>query len=206
MCFLVFQAAPATEYIKAHHAIWRRQIAHTRLPALRRAQSSSGARRDPRRQTPAASRDGQHRRVRRPIFQPSQREGIHHIQGQGEHHVGMDCGLSREILEYTSIFETLDHMAARKDQLREPVEGNEVLRVIQRRLMDKEPEEAVASVALPPFRRLSRPRATPTRELAEQQQAEQEGIELRDRIRAAYPFHRFATAPQARPSARAKQA
>ena len=33
----------------------------------------------------------------------------------------------RESLEYTSLLQTVDHLAARKDQLREPVEGKEVL-------------------------------------------------------------------------------
>src|SRR2546426_2247521 len=46
----------------------------------------------------------------------------------------------RESLEYVNILQTVDHLAARKDQLREPVEGNEVLAVIQRRLLGKIPE------------------------------------------------------------------
>ena len=45
----------------------------------------------------------------------------------------------RESLEYVNLLQTVDHLAARKDQLREPVEGNEVLSVIQRRLLARIP-------------------------------------------------------------------
>ena len=45
----------------------------------------------------------------------------------------------RESLEYTNLLSTVDHLAARKDQRREPVEGAEVLAVIQRRLLAKVP-------------------------------------------------------------------
>ena len=50
----------------------------------------------------------------------------------------------RESLEYTSLLNTVEHLAARKDQRREPVEGNEILNVIQRRLLARTPEESVA--------------------------------------------------------------
>ena len=43
----------------------------------------------------------------------------------------------RESLEYTNLLHTVEHLAARKDQRREPVEGNEILNVIQRRLLAK---------------------------------------------------------------------
>ena len=53
----------------------------------------------------------------------------------------------RESLEYVNMLQTVDHLAARKDQLREPVEGNEVLSVIQRRLLARIPtaEEVCSS-------------------------------------------------------------
>src|SRR5262249_6671970 len=41
----------------------------------------------------------------------------------------------RESLEYVNLLQTVDHLAARKDQRREPVEGAEIPRVIQRRLL-----------------------------------------------------------------------
>lgn len=53
----------------------------------------------------------------------------------------------RESLEYINLPQTLDHLAARKDQRREPVEGNEILLVIQRRLLGKRPEASEATPA-----------------------------------------------------------
>jgi hypothetical protein len=96
----------------------------------------------------------------------------------------------RESLEHINLLQTIDHMAARKDQRREPVEGNEVLCVIQRRLLDKMPSEADSSPATTAFQSdVTGMRRAYAKTSAEQQQADQEGIELRNRMRAAYPFH-----------------
>ena len=96
----------------------------------------------------------------------------------------------RESLEYINLLQTLDHLAARKDQRREPVEGNEVLRVIQRRLLGKMPSEADSAPAATAYQEVvTAMRRAYAKSPAEQQQAEEEGIQLRDRIRAAYPFH-----------------
>jgi len=96
----------------------------------------------------------------------------------------------RESLEYVSLLQTVDHLAARKDQRREPVEGNEILSVIQRRLLAKAPTEAQATPAATAYQEIvTQMRRAYARSPAEQQQAEQEGIALRDRLRAAYPFH-----------------
>jgi predicted AAA+ superfamily ATPase len=53
----------------------------------------------------------------------------------------------RESLDYINLLQTIDHLAARKDQRREPVEGDEVLRVIQRRLLGAMPTEADSTPA-----------------------------------------------------------
>ena len=53
----------------------------------------------------------------------------------------------RESLEYTSLLQTVEHLAARKDQRREPVEGNEILNVIQRRLLARIPDQNAAARA-----------------------------------------------------------
>ena len=53
----------------------------------------------------------------------------------------------RESLEYTDLLRTVEHLAARKDQRREPVEGNEILNVIQRRLLSRPPDPAAAANA-----------------------------------------------------------
>ena len=96
----------------------------------------------------------------------------------------------RESLEYVNLLQTVDHMAARKDQRREPVEGNEILSVIQRRLLAKLPIEAEASPAANAFQEtVTQMRRAYAQSKAEQQQAEEEGLALRDRIRASYPFH-----------------
>src|SRR5262249_21861039 len=91
---------------------------------------------------------------------------------------------------YINLLQTLDHLAARKDQRREPVEGNEVLRVIQRRLLAQMPTESNSSPAANAYQEVvTAMRRAYAKSPGEQQQAEQEGVELRDRIRAAYPFH-----------------
>lgn len=96
----------------------------------------------------------------------------------------------RESLEYVNLLQTVDHLAARKDQRREPVEGNEILSVIQRRLLAKIPSEAQASPAATAYQEVvTQMRRAYARSAAEQQQAEEEGLALRNRLRAAYPFH-----------------
>jgi hypothetical protein len=96
----------------------------------------------------------------------------------------------RESLEYVNLLQTVDHLAARKDQLREPVEGNEVLAVIQRRLLGKLPETETAMPAAGAYQEIvTQMRRAYAQSTSERQQAEEEGIILRDRVRAAYPFH-----------------
>jgi len=96
----------------------------------------------------------------------------------------------RESLEYLNILQTVDHLAARKDQRREPVEGNEILSVIQRRLLAKLPEpEASKPVATAYQEIVTQMRRAYAQSESEKAQAEEEGIALRDRIRTAYPFH-----------------
>lgn len=96
----------------------------------------------------------------------------------------------RESLEYVNLLQTVDHLAARKDQRREPVEGNEILLVIQRRLLAKSPDSQAATDAATAFQQVvTQMRRAYARSAPEQQQAEEEGLALRDRIRAAYPFH-----------------
>lgn len=96
----------------------------------------------------------------------------------------------RESLDYVNLLQTVDHLAARKDQRREPVEGNEILAVIQRRLLGKVPGIAQATPATMTYQEVvTQMRRAYARSAAEQQQAEEEGLVLRDRVRAAYPFH-----------------
>ena len=96
----------------------------------------------------------------------------------------------RESLEYLNLLQTVDHLAARKDQRREPVEGNEILSVIQRRLLGKLPDaEASTAVATAYQEIVTHMRRAYAQSEGEKAQAEEDGVALRDRIRAAYPFH-----------------
>ena len=96
----------------------------------------------------------------------------------------------RESLEYTDLLRTVEHLAARKDQRREPVEGNEILNVIQRRLLSGPPDPAAAASAAEVCRQVfTRMRRAYAHGEPERRQAEEEGLALRDRIKASYPFH-----------------
>ena len=96
----------------------------------------------------------------------------------------------RESLEYTNLLHTVEHLAARKDQRREPVEGDEILQVIQRRLLANPPDTSAASVTADAYGQVfTKMRRAYAHGEAERQQAEEEGLELRDRIKASYPFH-----------------
>src|SRR5271157_70773 len=96
----------------------------------------------------------------------------------------------RESLEYVNLLQTVDHLAARKDQRREPVEGNEILSVIQRRLLAKLPTDAEATPAAMAYQDIvTQMKRGYAKGKAEEQQAEEEGLALREQMRAAYPFH-----------------
>ena len=96
----------------------------------------------------------------------------------------------RESLEYTDLLRTVEHLAARKDQRREPVEGNEILNVIQRRLLSGPPDPAAAAGAAEACRQVfTRMRRAWAHGEPERRQAEEDGLALRDRIKASYPFH-----------------
>lgn len=96
----------------------------------------------------------------------------------------------RETLEYTNLLQTVEHLAARKDQRREAVEGREILNVIQRRLLASTPNEDVAVRVAKAYQEVfTRMRRAYAQSDSERQQAEDEGLALRDRIRSSYPFH-----------------
>lgn len=96
----------------------------------------------------------------------------------------------RESLEYVNLLHIVEHLAARKDQRREPVEGDEILKVIQRRLLAEMPDPAVATGVAEAYRQIfTQMRRAYAHGEPERQQAEEEGLRLRDRIKASYPFH-----------------
>ena len=96
----------------------------------------------------------------------------------------------RESLEYTGLLQIVEHLAARKDQRREPVEGNEILNVIQRRLLAGAPDAGAAAAAAHAHSQVyTQMRRAYAQGEAERVQAEEEGSALRERIKASYPFH-----------------
>ncbi len=96
----------------------------------------------------------------------------------------------RESLEYTGLLQTVEHLAARKDQRREPVEGNEILNVIQRRLLAGTPDASAATATADAYSQVfTQARRAYADGEPGRQQAEEEGLALRARIKASYPFH-----------------
>jgi hypothetical protein len=70
----------------------------------------------------------------------------------------------------------VDHLTARKDQLREPVEGNEVLSVIQRRLLARIPTaEEAAPAATADQDIVTQMKRAYAKGKAEERQTEEEG-------------------------------
>jgi len=97
---------------------------------------------------------------------------------------------AREALGNVGLLAEIDKLAARVDQLREPVTGDEILPVLQRRLLGSTPDTAAVTEVTEAYQEvvtgMQRAHAeTP----AERQQAEEEGRLFRDRMRSAYPFH-----------------
>jgi len=108
-----------------------------------------------------------------------------------------DCALiysltwsSREALGNIALLQEIDHLASRVDQSREPVSGDEILYVLQKRLLGAAlPDDAAKDVS----DSYSEIVTNMMRALAETQsgrkQADEEGLALRNRMRVAYPFH-----------------
>lgn len=97
---------------------------------------------------------------------------------------------AREALGNVALLAEIDKLAARVDQLREPVTGDEILPILQRRLLGAAPDNSLATEVATSYQEvvtgMQRAHAeTP----AERQQAEEEGRLLRNRMRGAYPFH-----------------
>lgn len=97
---------------------------------------------------------------------------------------------AREALGNVGLLAEIDKLAARVDQLREPVTGDEVLPILQRRLLGSPPDPSAASKVATAFQEvvtgMQRAHAETS---AERQQAEEEGRLFRNRMRSAYPFH-----------------
>ena len=97
---------------------------------------------------------------------------------------------AREALGNVGLLAEIDKLAARVDQLREPVSGDEVLPVLQRRLLGAAPDGQVAAAVAQAYQEVITGMWWAQAEsTAERMRAREEGAALRERLRAAYPFH-----------------
>lgn len=97
---------------------------------------------------------------------------------------------ARESLGNVALLQEIDKMASRVDQLREPVTGDEVLHVLHRRLLGGTPPAAPAREVSEAYSKVvTGMRQAHAETLSDRQQAEQEGLALLNRMKAAYPFH-----------------
>lgn len=97
---------------------------------------------------------------------------------------------AREALGNVALLQEVDKLASRVDQLREPVTGDEVLPVLQRRLLGAAPDASVAGEVASAYQSVVTGMQRAYAEgAAEKHQAEEDGLRLRARMAAAYPFH-----------------
>jgi hypothetical protein len=95
-----------------------------------------------------------------------------------------------EALGNSALLEELDHITSRVDAKREPVTGDEVLAVLKRRLLSQPPDEATAvGVAQELSQVVTHMRESYAQTEEARHVAQDEGVALRDRMVAAYPFH-----------------
>ena len=108
-------------------------------------------------------------------------------------HAAMVYSLQRSVLEAAgdeSLLLALDHLVTRVDAKREPVSGDEVMRVVQKRLFaDLGPEEDRVAVARSYADLLGRFRRQLADTDEERRNADAEAERFADRIVASYPFH-----------------
>jgi hypothetical protein len=97
---------------------------------------------------------------------------------------------AREALGNIALLEELDKLTSRKDQVREPVTGDEVLAVVKRRLLNREPSEDIANKVASEYCQVVgnywRARAETS---SAKQDAEEQALQLKSRTQLAYPFH-----------------
>jgi len=97
---------------------------------------------------------------------------------------------AREAMGNVALLEELDKLTSRKDQVREPLTGDEVLAVVKRRLLAAEPPPAAAAQVATEFGDVLsgfwRARADTH---SAKNDAEELAVQTKSRIKAAYPFH-----------------
>lgn len=97
---------------------------------------------------------------------------------------------AREALGNVALLEQLDKLTSRKDQVREPVTGDEILAVVKRRLLGAEPPGDAARQVAEEYAGAAGNYLRARAETASaKQDAEEQSVQLRGRMQAAYPFH-----------------
>jgi len=97
---------------------------------------------------------------------------------------------ARESLGNVALLQELDKLAARVDQLREPVSGDEILPILQRRLLAAAPPADAAQEAADAYAEIvTSMRRAYADSPAARRQADDDGVAFRSRVLKAYPFH-----------------
>lgn len=97
---------------------------------------------------------------------------------------------ARESFGNVALLDMLDHLTARVDAKREPIVGDEILPVLQRRLLsDLTDKRAAEEIAEAYARVLTTMRMSHATDASARRAIEDEGIVLQKRFRTAYPFH-----------------
>ncbi len=97
---------------------------------------------------------------------------------------------AREALGNVGLLAEIDKLASRVDQLREPVSGDEILPILQRRLLERNPDPSYTAAVAHAYQEvITGMQRAHAETLSERLQADEEGCKFRDRVRTAYPFH-----------------
>lgn len=97
---------------------------------------------------------------------------------------------AREAYENVGLLAMLDHLASRVDTKREPVAGDEILRVVQKRLLAAPPPQDIAEQAAQVLAAaVTGWRISEAPDESARRQAQDDRILLGRRLREAYPFH-----------------
>ncbi len=97
---------------------------------------------------------------------------------------------AREAMDNLRLLDILEGLTSRVDAKREPITGEEVLRVLHRRLLAQEADaEAAQAVAAAYAEVVTRMRVAQAGDSAARRLAEDENLKLQQRIAEAYPFH-----------------
>jgi hypothetical protein len=96
----------------------------------------------------------------------------------------------KEALGNVALLQEIDMLTNRVDQLREPVTADEILPILQRRLLGGAPPNAAATEIATAYQGIVlKMRRSYALDESQRQQADEEAHHFRDRMRDAYPFH-----------------